>query len=267
MFLFRIVLSLILFLSASYVFSETEVQTETEIQNSAEMQTETESNFVLEFVGSISEIFFPSPAIEVPCARYFEPMVNTNLLEASQTLNMACISTLLEKGAEPNIQNDQGETALHIIATQIVYLKYERDLFKPVSDSASYHRPPIISMGMPITFGSPSIQKNHVVPLIQKTQNYTYKFDDPGPPYGEMVRILIEAGAEPNIQNDQGETALHVAVMQAIQAEEAGQFILGPEQVIPALLEAGADPTIPDNQGQTAFDLAKTNEVRGLLNL
>lgn len=70
-----------------------------------------------------------------------------------------------------------------------------------------------------------------------------------------LVRILLQSGADPNIQNIDGITPLHNAVFE--------------EQVDIAklLLEAGADPLIPDRIGNTAIDLASQSESPEFRNL
>ncbi|MGV8081931.1 MAG: ankyrin repeat domain-containing protein [Syntrophales bacterium] len=59
-----------------------------------------------------------------------------------------------------------------------------------------------------------------------------------------MVRFLLEHGANPNIRNVDGMTALHNAVFE--------KHI----EIVKLLLEYGADTTIKDRLGNTAFDLA-----------
>lgn len=58
----------------------------------------------------------------------------------------------------------------------------------------------------------------------------------------EIVKILIDAGAEINIQNNDGSTALHTA-----------SFFCRPE-IVAMLLKKGADKTIKNNFGSTAYE-------------
>jgi ankyrin repeat protein len=60
----------------------------------------------------------------------------------------------------------------------------------------------------------------------------------------EMVRTLLDAGADPNIQDASGNTALHHAV-QWKQSE-----------VIPLLIEGGAVLDVENKFGLTALDIA-----------
>ncbi len=62
----------------------------------------------------------------------------------------------------------------------------------------------------------------------------------------EMVRLLLEAGADPNIQNEYGKTAL-------IWASCKGHI-----EIVRLLLEAGADPNFQNESGRTALMSAST---------
>jgi len=65
----------------------------------------------------------------------------------------------------------------------------------------------------------------------------------------EVVKILIDAGADVNIQADLNDWApLHFAVTSGGKA-------------VQTLLEVGADPTIPAESGDTAMHLAAANSM------
>ena len=65
----------------------------------------------------------------------------------------------------------------------------------------------------------------------------------------EAVRLLLEAGANSNIQNRFGQTTLHQVLDVCSEAE----------QVVRLLLEAGADVNIQDRRGTTALHLAASD--------
>jgi len=73
--------------------------------------------------------------------------------------------------------------------------------------------------------------------------------------YSEIVEVLLEHGAAPNIREKYGDTPLHYAAM------------FGNSKVVEVLLEHGADPNIRDKYGATplhyaaAFDYPKIVEL------
>ncbi|MDQ3290086.1 MAG: ankyrin repeat domain-containing protein, partial [Bacteroidota bacterium] len=62
--------------------------------------------------------------------------------------------------------------------------------------------------------------------------------------YAEIAQLLIDNGADLNIQNGSGGTALMFATM------------FGRNKLVKLLTEAGADLTIRDSRGLTALDMA-----------
>lgn len=69
----------------------------------------------------------------------------------------------------------------------------------------------------------------------------------------EVIRCLLEYGADVNAQDTEGETAL----MRAVFHERKNHIRL--------LLEAGADPDIQTNAGRAAKDYTSLQEIRDLL--
>jgi ankyrin repeat protein len=69
----------------------------------------------------------------------------------------------------------------------------------------------------------------------------------------EIVRVLLENGANPNAKNNIGRTPLH------------GAASLGHVDVVRVLLERGVDPWIADNGGRIPLDYAKDSAIRSLL--
>jgi ankyrin repeat protein len=62
------------------------------------------------------------------------------------------------------------------------------------------------------------------------------------------VRFLLEHGADPNVQDKDGWTPLHRAVIKCHV------------DVARVLLDYGADPTIRDNEGRTPLDVGSNCE-------
>ena len=61
----------------------------------------------------------------------------------------------------------------------------------------------------------------------------------------DVVRLLLKRGVDPNIQDQYGDTPLHIAAHG------------GHDDVVKLLLEYGADPTVKDKDGRTPLDLAR----------
>lgn len=66
--------------------------------------------------------------------------------------------------------------------------------------------------------------------------------------YVDILRLLLGAGVNPNVGNDQGDTPLHVAAD------------LGRVDAVQVLLSAGADATVMNNFGSTAARKAHPND-------
>lgn len=69
----------------------------------------------------------------------------------------------------------------------------------------------------------------------------------------EYIKILLERGADINIQNEEGYTPL----MKAIYRENP--------ETVKLLLDNGADVNIKTNNGETVFDMYSTPEVEAVL--
>ena len=69
----------------------------------------------------------------------------------------------------------------------------------------------------------------------------------------EVVELLADNGAELDLKNDDGATALIFASRH------------GNAEIVKLLLEKGANPELKDNEGKTALDYAYSPEVRSLL--
>jgi hypothetical protein len=63
----------------------------------------------------------------------------------------------------------------------------------------------------------------------------------------DILRLLIDNGADLNLQNRKGETILHGAVLSGVK------------KMVPILLEAGANPNIQDSEGYTALHDSVSN--------
>ena len=66
----------------------------------------------------------------------------------------------------------------------------------------------------------------------------------------EVMRILLDRGANPNVQNSQGDTPLICAT----------KYAGGKAATVKMLVEAGTDLAIKDDKGNTALDYAKAKD-------
>jgi ankyrin repeat protein len=66
----------------------------------------------------------------------------------------------------------------------------------------------------------------------------------------EIIKLLLEHGANPNVQNSQGDTPLICAT----------KYAGGKSATVKLLVEAGTDLAITDKDGMTALDYAKAKE-------
>lgn len=77
---------------------------------------------------------------------------------------------------------------------------------------------------------------------------------------GEIVRVLVAAGADVNIQDEHGQTPLHLAVDKAIDGTIQQSLDRIDWTVVGVYLELGADPAIADENGKTIADIASAYE-------
>ena len=75
--------------------------------------------------------------------------------------------------------------------------------------------------------------------------------DDEGVAVNEIVRVLLDAGADPNAQSASGGTPVHTAAF------------TGNIAVLEMLLAAGGDATIADKKDKTPLDIAREQKQAG----
>lgn len=141
----------------------------------------------------------------------------TPLLRALVARSKKGYSALLKHGADPNLQDYRGNTITHIAAEA-------PDPFW-LSEALEHGADPN------------SINTDH--PFCPNSTPMYYAIYDERT---ENVKLLIEAGANLNHQNDYGRTPLHIASAQ-------GDF-----DIVLELLEAGADYRIEDMHGRDVIE-------------
>lgn len=123
------------------------------------------------------------------------------------------------------------------------------DGFSPVGYAAFFGHPRVlqalIARGGEVN--APSRNGMRVCPLHSAAAN-----SDPGKAV-ELARIVLEAGADPNLPQQGGFTALHAAALH------------GNTALIELLLRHGAEPTLKNEEGASAADLARSKGQAGAL--
>jgi ankyrin repeat protein len=183
----------------------------------------------------------------------------TPLIVAIKTGNYGIVELLLEYGANPNIQDSDGNfpfnLALENREFDIAELLFIRntDINMDLRDDDKNKKYLVLLSGYGFL--------NLVKLLIQKGVS-----QDARDRYGNspliaaasqgnyfIVKFLIENGAELNVQNINGETAL-------MHAAKKGHF-----KNFKILLDSGADPNIKDNKGKVAYEMTDNREIKSLL--
>ena len=168
--------------------------------------------------------------VEILLQKGADPNIHNNevtaLLLASQNGHYQVVEILLKNGADPNIHSIGGSTTLILSSQnghqQIVELLLEKQVDPNVQSS-----------------------KNGTTALIQASKNGHY----------QVIEILLKNGADPNIHNNKEVTAL-------LFASQNSHY-----QVVEILLQNGADPNIHDNDGRTALILSSQNGHQQIVEL
>jgi ankyrin repeat protein len=178
--------------------------------------------------------------------------IDKQLINAASYGHIEIVRALLEKGADPNIKDYDGQHAL----TKALYKGYTDVVILLLKKGADPNIPDIkVDYEQSILFFA--LQKRYkdivlaliesgVVDLNEKDMNgYTALMIASWDGYRYIVRALLKHGADPNIKESRhGYTALMEATSE------------GRADIVRVLLEYGADPMIKNRYGKTALDLA-----------
>lgn len=190
----------------------------------------------------------------------------TPLSIALDSGNLALMKVLLENDANLYLRGDRFGTLLHSAVswehTDIVMYLLEMGLSPyevnvdgntPIQKTAHRHDPEIMALLLADRSPGLAMLENAIQlsSLDQANRNgetalhWAVFFGNSG---FEVAKMLLDIGANPNIQDEDGQTPLHKAVR-----------VGGPE-IISLLIRFGADASILDRDGYSVFDLAQQNE-------
>ena len=175
----------------------------------------------------------------------------TALILASWGGYIEIVRSLLASGAEINLEDDEGWTALTFAAAN-GYIDIYKLLIEAGARYSYYDFYHAIGSGrikiVDLMLSDGGLDPNHTIRRVGRTGLMV------AAEYGHdaVTELLLAYGADPNIQNPSGSTALHYA-------RKSG--------VVELLLNAGADPNIRNNYGQTALDEAATLKRQNVINI
>ncbi len=170
--------------------------------------------------------------------------------------NPTLIQMLVDEGADPNATNEYGFTALgHMMDHYERDIDVIRSLIGAGADIEKASRdgnPPTIQVmytlkyteepGTKYAYRKEKDGKIHKMTIHKKMRRV---YQDPDP---QLLRLFLDAGADVNAIDRDGNTALMIATKKGYTSN------------IPVLMEAGADPTIANNSGETPrFFVKKDN--------
>ena len=214
--------------------------------------------------------------------------LNRALERAVRSNDIAAAVSLLDAGADPNVQNEDGRTALMYVTTQTaVNLLLDSGADPTIQDKngetallrAWFYPMVVIPL---LEAGSDATHQDHRGNTAMHNWGYRQNprvleallsrgcpLDEPNyrgftplmtaarSGRGSAVLILLEYGADPNSRDNNGVSVL-LHYVKGAEKKRDGSFLVDNngeklETVVAALLAAGAQPAVRDNEGDSAL--------------
>ena len=210
--------------------------------------------------------------VQILLDRGAEPNIANNkgrtpLLYAASESHKDVVQLLLDRGAEPNMTNQYGKTALHVAGFMghkgVVQHLLERGAEPNMADQYGATPLHLAAAGLPAKMWP-------TVPWKEGLSRPAYNYED-------VVHLLLERGAEPNMADQHGRAPLHYATSEGHKdvvqnlldrgaepnmAAQNGWTPLhsaankGHKEVVQLLLDRGAEPNMADQHGRTPLSCA-----------
>ena len=161
-----------------------------------------------------------------------------NTKEYFQTATVEDVTACLDAGADPKVQDYDGDT--------------------PLNKAAGYNENPAVSEVLLAAGAKLEARASMQNTPLHQAARYNEN--------SAVVQVLLAAGAELEVRDKDGNTPLHWAAKYVHFHFPDHVKHLGDDDphaggTIEALLDAGADPMAPNAAGETPWDLAKANKA------
>jgi ankyrin repeat protein len=185
----------------------------------------------------------------------------TALHEAALYGSIATMRILLANGADPNLQDDEGNSPLHLAmycgSVKRAALLLDHDA-NPNAGNNKSHTPLMCLVDAIIN----QAKAEKIKPLLKSKKSlslrYPWNRTNNFNCYYDMIRLLVNRGARINEQDNDGNTALHLAVSsfgKSVQKKYLKKHLN--LRLVKELVNYGTDVNIRNHKGETALDLVQ----------
>ena len=204
-----------------------------------------------------------------------KPGGNTALFYAAQLDNTDIVQMLLEEGADPDLQDENGWSPLHV-AAQYGYLSTTRALLNGAADVNLPDNKGMTPLMLTLARGDERtytiLLANGADPNYQDNDGNTALHHAVQANLVDAIPLLLKAGASLTVANNQGQTPLDVAeydstaeLLREAGATTGTQEESEPRPTIDLLALAGAEMTPLDQSFRDAVKASDAAAVAGLL--